>query len=159
LKLELPQNCVTPEDLKNMRPKDRDEAVQKMLLQILDLNTQGVTISELVDQTGISRPTMTLHMKTLVATREAYKNTRGKVSFFYKNGKVVHAKSTECRFGDRFYKFFRLENSQGNFIYIQERQVDEFRAVNVNGGIMVRDMDFIRFLTELQNFGVGVDKI
>jgi DNA-binding transcriptional ArsR family regulator len=156
LKLELPQNCVTPEDLKNMRPKDRDEAVQKLLLQVLDLNTHGVTIGELVEQTRISRPAITTHLKTLVATREAYENKRGKLSFFYKNGKVVHAKSTECRFCDRFYKFFRLKNDQGKFIYIQERQIDEFRAIKVNGGIMVRDEDFKPFLTELQNFGLEV---
>jgi hypothetical protein len=156
LKLMLPQNIVSPKDLKNMRPKDRDEAVQKMLLQILDLNSQGATIPELSEQTHISRPTLASHMKTLVATREAYENKRGRLSFFYKNGKVVHAKSTECHFGDRFYKFFRLKNEQGKFIYIQERQIDEFRATKVNGGIMIRDEDFVPFLNELGTFGAEV---
>jgi len=156
VKLELPQSMTSPEDLKNMRPKDRDEAVQKLLLQVLDLNTQGVTIGELEDQTRICRPTLASHMKTLVATREAYENKRGKLSFFYKNGKVVHARSTECRFNDRFYKFFRLKNDQGKFIYIQERQIDEFRATKVNGGIMINDGDFLNFLKELQKFGAEV---
>jgi DNA-binding transcriptional ArsR family regulator len=147
---------MTPDDLKNMRPKDRDEAVQKLLLQLLELNSQGITIGELLEQTRISRPTLSNHLKTLVATREAYENTRGKLSFFYKNGKVVHAKSTECRFNDRFYKFFRLKNDQGKFIYIQERQIDEFRATKVNGGIMIKDEDFFDFLKELQKFGAEV---
>lgn len=158
LKLELPQNMTSPTDLKNMRPKDRDEAVQKLLLQMLDLNSQGVTIGELSEQTRISRPTLASHMKTLVATREAYENKRGKLSVFYKNGKVVHAKSTECRFNDRFYKFFRLRNEQGKFIYIQERQIDEFRATKVNGGIMIKDEDFFVFLKELQKFGAEVSE-
>lgn len=156
MKLALPKNAISPEDLKSMRPKDRNEAVQKMLLQVLELNSQGVTISELSGQTRISRPTLASHMKTLVATREAYENKRGKLSFFYKNGKVVHAKSTECKFNDRFYKFFRLKNQQGKFIYVQERQIDEFRATKVNGGIMIKDEDFVPFLKELQNFGAEV---
>lgn len=153
MKLELPQNALSPEDLKNMRPKDRDEAVQKLLIDVLDLNSQGVTIGELAGQTKICRPTLATHMKTLVATREAYENKRGRLSFFYKNGKVVHARSTECRFNDRFYKFFRLKNEMGKFIYIQERQMDEFLSIKVNGGIMIKDEYFFDFLKELQNFG------
>jgi hypothetical protein len=147
---------MSPKDLKNMRPKDRDEAVQNLLLQMLELNSQGVTIGELSGQTRISRPTLASHMKTLVATREAYENKRGKLSVFYKNGKVVHARSTECRFNDRFYKFFRLKNQQGKFIYVQERQMDEYRSTKVNGGIMIKDEDFVPFIKELQKFGAEV---
>ena len=156
MKLELPKNIVSPESLRNMRPKDKDECIQKLLLEILEMNTQGVTIAELEEQTGIHRNTLTNHMKTIVATREAYDVKRGKLSVYYKNGKVIHAKSTECRFNDRFYKFFRLRNEQGNFIYVQERQIDEFRAVKVNGGIMIKDEDFLVFLRELQKFGMEV---
>jgi len=158
MKLELPQNLISPESLKSMRPKDKDECIQKLLLQILELNSQGITITELMGQTKIHRNTLAGHMKTIVATREAYEVKRGKLSVFYKNGKVVHAKSTECRFNDRFYKFFRLKNEQGDFIYVQERQMDEFRAIKVNGGIMIKDEDFLVFLKELQKFGLEVSE-
>jgi len=157
MKLELPTHIVSLDELKNLRPKDRDEYVQKLLLQVLELNSQGVTIPELADQTRINRNTLASHMKTLVATREAFEIVRGKLSVFYKNGKVVHARSTECEFpNDRFYKFYRLSNAQGKFIYVQERQMDEFRAIKVRGGIMIKDEDFMRFLKELQNFGMEV---
>ena len=156
MKLELPQDWSSPEDLRSLRPKDKDEYVQKLLLQILELNSQGVTIAELAEQTRIYRNTLASHMKTLVATREAYEINRGRLPVFYKNGKVVHARSTECRFNDRFYKFFRLKNEQGNFIYVQERQMDEFRAIKVRGGIMIKDEDFLVFLKELQRFGTEV---
>jgi hypothetical protein len=158
MKLELPQNLTSPESLKIMRPKDKDECIQKLLLEILELNSQGITIAELMEQTRIHRNTLTGHMKTIVATREAYELKRGKLSVYYKNGKVVHAKSTECRFNDRFYKFFRLKNEQGNFVYVQERQMDEFRAIKVNGGIMIKDEDFLVFLKELQKFGMEVSE-
>jgi len=157
MKLELPTNIISQDELRSLRPKDRDECIQKLLLQILDLNSQGVTITELADQTRINRNTLSSHMKTLVATREAYEVNRGKLSVFYKNGKIVHAKSTECKFpNDRFYRFYRLNNEQGNFIYVQERQLDEFRAIKVMGGIMIKDEDFMEFLKELQKFAMEV---
>lgn len=142
-----------------MRPKDKDEYIQKLLLDILDKNTQGATIAELEDVTKIHRNTLTSHMKTIVATREAYELKRGKLSVYYRNGRVVHAKTTECRFNDRFYKFYRLHNEQGNFIYVQERQMDEYRAIKVNGGIMIKDEDFLPFINELKDFGKKVNEI
>ena len=158
MKLELPRdNIITQEELQTLRPKDRDECLQKLLLQILDLNGQGVTIGELTEQIKINRNTLASHLKTLVAIREAYELNRGRLSVFYKNGKVVHARSTEHKApNDRFYRFFRLDNDQGKFIYIQERQLDEFRAIKVRGGIMIEDKDFLGFLKELQNFGMEV---
>ena len=158
MKLELPQYLISPDELRSLRPKDKDECIQKLLLQILELNSQGVTIPELADQTEIYRNTLASHMKTLVATREAYETKRGKLSVFYKNGKVVHARSTECKFNDRFYRFFRLKNAQGKFIYVQERQMDEFRAIKVMGGIMIKDKDFFVFIKELQKFGAEVSE-
>lgn len=145
------------EHLKNLRPKDRDQFVENIILKILEVNNQGVTISEIAEQTRLNRNTLSNHMKTLVATREAYSMSRGKLSIFYKNGKVVHARNTELRFpNDRFYRFYRLENEQGRFIYVQERQLDEFRAIHVKGGIMIQDRDFVKFVKELQKFAMEV---
>jgi transcriptional antiterminator len=157
LRIKLPQDTISREEFRSLRPKDKDQYIQKLILQILEMNNQGVTIGELSDQTNIHRNTVASHMKTLVATREAYAINRGKISIFYKNGKVVHARSTEPKFpNDRFYRFYRLENEQGKFIYIQERQIDEFRAVKVKGGIMIEDRDFMKFMNELQKFAVEV---
>ena len=157
MKLELPKDIITQDELQNLRPKDRDECLQKLLLQILELNNQGVTIAELAEQARMNRNTLASHLKTLVAIREAYVLSRGRLSVYYKNGKVVHARSTEHKApNDRFYRFYRLDNNEGKFIYIQERQLDEFRAVKVRGGIMIEDKGFIEFLKELQNFGTEV---
>lgn len=158
MRIKIPQdNLVSNEELQSLRPKDRDQYVQKLTLEILEINPQGVTVSEIADQTKINRNTVASHMKTLVAIREAYAINRGNLSIFYKNGKVVHARSTEHRFpNDRFYKFYRLENEQGKFVYIQERQLDELRAIKVRGGIMINDKDFNEFYRELRNFAMEV---
>ena len=157
MRIRVPQDLIAQKELRSLRPKDRNQYVQKLILRILELNTQGVTISEIADQTGVNRNTLASHMKTLVAIREAYAINRGNLSIFYKNGKVVHARSTEHKFpNDRFYRFYRLENEQGKFVYIQERQLDEFRAIKVKGGIMIKDGDFMHFMKELQKFAMEV---
>ena len=157
MRIQIPDDLITREELKSLRPKDKDECVQKTLLRILELNSQGVTISEIVNQTKLSRVTLAKHLKTVVATREAYSIKRGKLSIFYRNGKVVHARSTEHKFpNDKFYRFYRLENEQGKFIYVQERQLDEFRAIKVKGGIMIKDEDFLKFSQELTKFAMEV---
>jgi len=157
MRIKVPQDIIAQEELRSLRPKDRDQYVQKLILKILELNQRGVTVSEIADHTKINRNTVASHMKTLVAVREAYSINRGNLSIFYKNGKVVHARSMEHRFpNDRFYKFYRLENEQGKFIYIQERQLDEFRTIKVKGGIMINDRDFDRFWTELRKFAMEV---
>ena len=160
MRIKVPQGLIAQKEfksLRSLRPKDRDQYVEKLILRILELNPQGVTISEIADHTEINRNTVSSHMKTLAAIREAYAINRGKLSIFYKNGKVVHARSTEHKFpNDRFYKFYRLVNEQGKFIYIQERQLDEFRAIKVKGGIMVKDEDFMHFMKELRKFGMEV---
>ena len=157
MKIKVPQELIEQEELRSLRPKDRDQYVQKLILRILELNPKGVTISEIADQTNVNRNTVASHMKTLIAIREAYSINRGRLSIFYKNGKVVHARSTEHRLpNDRFYRFYRLENEQGKFIYIQERQLDDLRAIEVKGGIMINDKDFVKFMNELQNFAMEV---
>ena len=157
LRIKVPHDTISRDELRSLRPKDKNQYIQKLILQILEMNNQGVTVSELSEQTNIHRNTLSSHIKTLIATREAYAIKRGKISIFYKNGKVVHAKSTEQKFpNDRFYRFYRLENEHGKFIYIQERQLDEFRAVKVKGGIMIDDRDFVKFMNELQKFAMEV---
>lgn len=158
----MPQDLIAKKEfksLRSLRPKDRDQYVQKLILRILELNPQGVTVSEIANQTRVNRNTVSSHMKTLVAIREAYTISRGKLSIFYKNGKVVHARSTEHKFpNDRFYRFYRLVNEQGKFVYIQERQLDEFRATKVKGGIMISDKDFLHFMKELRKFAMEVSE-
>lgn len=157
MRIKVPQDLIEQGELRSLRPKDRDQYVQKTILRILELNTRGVTVSEIADQTKVNRNTIASHLKTLVAIREAYAISRGNLSIFYKNGKVVHARSMEHRFpNDKFYKFYRLENEQGKFIYIQERELDEFRAIRVKGGIMINDKDFVKFKNELQKFAIEV---
>ena|SRR2546427_11266484 len=154
MKLMLPRGILSQEEVKALRPRERDAYIEKIILEILRLNARGVIISQVSDQTGFSRDTVSKHLDRLSAIREAYKVDRG-VSVYYKNGKVADEQDLKVLTSDdRTYTLYKLENEDGKFIYIQEREIDEFRSVKVRGGIMINAKDFKTFLTGLQNFAL-----
>lgn len=148
------------EEVLSMSPRDRDKYMEHVILEMLRLNPRGATISEITDATGFYRDTIGKHLNRLTAIREAYKIERGAVSIYYKNGKILHAKTVEHSFkNDKRFTFFRLQNEEEKSIYIQEKETNSLGTVKVKGGIVVRDEDFLEFMKELQNFIVEVEKI
>jgi predicted transcriptional regulator len=140
-----------------MRPQDREHYIDKIILNILEMNPRGVTVSEIVRKTSFYRDTVAKHLERLVATREAYSIVRGNVTVYYKNGQVVHAIDVkDATSPHRTYTFYKLQNEDGKFVYVQEKELDEFRAVTVKGGIMIDARYAMEFIRELQNFVMGV---
>jgi hypothetical protein len=45
-----------------------------------------------------------------------------------------------------------LENAEGKFVFIQEKEEDELRLKTVKGGIMIRCEDLFSFMDGLQKF-------
>jgi DNA-binding transcriptional ArsR family regulator len=134
--------------------------MEHVILEILRLNPQGATISEITNATELNRITITKHLNRLVAIREAYKIERGAVSIYYKNGKIVHARNLEHSFAnDKRYSFFRLINDEERLVYIQEKETNSYGTVKVKGGIIIKDEDFFEFMKELQKFMVEVETI
>jgi DNA-binding Lrp family transcriptional regulator len=139
-----------------MRPKDKERYIETVVLELLQVNPRGITIREVSDKTGFNRDTVAKHLERLVATREAYKTVRSNLSVYYRNGQVVHATDVkDASAPSRRYTFFKLENEEGKFYYIQEKEVDEFRAIRVKGGIFVNADYAMQFIKEFQRFVVG----
>jgi len=160
MSLSLPSSMLKPDDVLSMSPTARDRYMERVILQILELNPQGATISEIAGKTGFYRATITKHLNRLVAIREAYKIQRGILSIYYKNGKVVHARNVEHKFADdKRFSFFRLVNEEGKSVYIQEKETNNLGTVKVKGGIIIKDADFLEFMKELQKFMMEVEKV
>jgi DNA-binding transcriptional ArsR family regulator len=155
----LPPAIRTQEEVLSISPKDREKYMEHTILEILRLNPQGATVTEITDATRLNRVTITKHLNRLVAIREAYKIERGPVSIYYKNGKISHSKNVEHSFAnDKRYSFFRLINDDEKSVYIQEKETNSFGTVKVKGGIIIRDTDFFEFMKELQKFMLEVEK-
>jgi len=145
------------EEVLSLRPKDRDSYAEKIIKELLRVNTKGITISEIEMVTGLNRNTITKHLKRLVAIREAFVQKRGNLSIFYNNGEIILKQDILSNIvRNTSYTFHRIINDEGKYIYIQEKNADFYGNVKVSGGIMIRDEDFLTFLNELQNFALEV---
>jgi predicted transcriptional regulator len=160
MSLLLPPSMRSKEEVLSMSPKDRDKYMEYVILEMLKLNPRGATISEITDATGFYRDTIAKHLNRLTAIREAYKLERGAVSIYYKNGRIIHARTVEHSFkNDKRFTFFRLQNDEEKSIYIQEKETNSLGTVKVKGGIIIKDEDFLEFMKELQKFMVEVEKV
>ena len=118
----------------------------------------GQSISELIEITGFSRETLSKHLEILVASREAYKAGESS-SRYHKNGRIVHYRHMDNKlFGKRLYTFYELNNPDGDLIFLQEKELGEFRTIRDKGGIMIAKSDLPRFMTELKAFASEIAK-
>ena len=57
---------------------------------------------------------------------------------------------------NHYFRLYRLENDDGKFVYVQERQLDDFKRDTVKGVIKIRDEEMEEFIKKLHAFAVRV---
>ncbi len=153
MEIKIPSVLLSPEEVQALKPLERENYVRSVIKKILASNENGVMASEIVQATNLNRITVTKHLEYLVAIREAYKSDRGSGSIYYQNGKLVHPTAqVSVPIGNKVYDFVKLENAEGKFLFIQEKEQDELRLKTVKGGIVVRCEDLFTFMNGLQKF-------
>jgi DNA-binding transcriptional ArsR family regulator len=154
-RLRIPEKILSADEIKRLSPAERDSYIQNTILEILKLNKR-VTVSQLSEQLLFSRPTVTKHLDMLTAIGEAYCIQLGNLSVYSKNGKIVHEADVQSVVvQDKTYTFYKLKNQEGDFLYIQERVLDEFMSPRVKGGVMINSRDIPIFLEKLKQFVDG----
>ena len=135
--------------------------MQQIVLELLKNSKRGVTVSQVAAQTRFSRPTISKHLDILVAIGEAYKIERGNLAIYYKNGEVVHPDAVQrVALDEKTYVLYRLKNDDGDFVYIQECEPDEYGSnVHVKGGVTIRMRDLPTMISKLQTFSKGLGEI
>lgn len=159
MKQTSPKNQLESSELSSLPPRDRDEYSQKILMNFLEGNPAGATTSEIIDKTHLSRTTITKQLTTLMKegliTESIHSVGKLKVSVFKTVGKKLHEKKVKDQFSDDiFYSFFSVERDRERYIYIQEKEIDEFRKERVRGAIAVSSKDFDKFMKELMQFAL-----
>lgn len=153
MKFKVPKKILGPEEIKRLSPSERDYYIQNVILEILEMNKRGVTVSQVSQRFSFSRPTIAKHLDILVAIGEAYVVQRGNLSIYYKNGKIVHEEDVQSMVvSSKAYTFYKLKNQEGEFLYIQEKDLDEFRSPRVKGGILINAKDIPPFMGALEKF-------
>jgi len=149
----------TDRQIKTMRPQDRERYVGAVILEVLNRNPRGVTVSEIAKLTPFFRTTISKHLEQLVATRQATQMTKGNMTIYYRNGDVSHAVELRDRTNPaHFFVLSRLQNADGNFVYIQEKEIDEQQSVKVRGGILVRTECVLDLIAKVRDLMIDVDR-
>ncbi len=147
------------QEVRELAPHQRDTYTQNAILRILERSPKGVTVSEVATITGFSRPTVSKHLDILVAIGEAYKAERSNLSVYHKNGKVVHwVETRSVTTPEKTYTFYVLDNNDGKFVYIQEKESDLFNSSKVKGGVTIGLKDISTIRRMLEELSVEVEK-
>ena len=153
MEIKIPNVMLSSEEVQALKPLERENYVRSLIKKILVSNDSGVMASEIVQATNLNRITVTKHLEYLVAIREAYKSDRGSGSIYFQNGRLVHSTDRlSVPIGNKVYDFIKLENAEGKFVFIQEKEQDELRLKTVKGGIMIKYEDLSAFMDGLKNF-------
>jgi hypothetical protein len=153
MEIKIPDARLSSEEVLALKPVERENYIRSLIKKILATNENGVMASEIVEATNLNRITVTKHLEYLVAIREAYKSDRGSGSVYYQNGRLVRSTDRlSVPMGNKVYDFIKLENAEGKFAFIQEKEQNELRLKTVKGGIMIRCEDMFAFLDGLKKF-------
>lgn len=142
---------VGQENIKSFSPQDKIQYYDKVILEVLRANPEGLTAPEISGALGFYSNTVRQHLARLVERGQAMSQHRGKLILYQPNGEVVDKPYTiESKSKDGLqYVVNKLKTKEGISYYIQQRELDAYRTLRVKGGITISKddaEDFIKFL-------------
>ena len=108
-----------------------------LLMQILELNSDGITISQVDKAVKLGHATIWHHLETLADSAYCLKMERGDTAVYHFN-KVLHTLD-DCHIQGKFYfyDFDLIENIYGKFVRIQIKQEDKSGTLSTHSGVVV----------------------
>ena len=134
-KLNLPKEMVQKEAFKSLPAKEKEEYAKNFLSKILELNPDGITISQIKDATGLTYSTIWHHLEVLSHTAQAHKISRGNLDVYYPFGKTTPLKDFDK--GVVRYSLSLVQDNEGNFVSIHEKRQNRLGNHTVIRGIAV----------------------
>lgn len=129
-------------DYQSLPPDAKERYVFKRLQKLLHENREGVTKSEMLEETPFGRKTIDKHIERLVALNEAYVRRKGGTDIFYPNGRLLHSNAEwKTEVDGKTFKLTLLENISGQSIYLQDVEEDDY-GESAKGGILIPRGDF-----------------
>ena len=134
-KINLPPEILQKETFKTLPAKEKEEYISNVLKKILELNPDGITISQIREATGLTYSTVWHHLEILSCTAQCHKVSRGNLDVFFPTGKVSHL--NDYTKGKASYSLSTVENREGKFICIHEKRENRTGNSTVSKGINI----------------------
>ena len=150
-KINLPKEMLQKEAFKSLPAKEKEEYLGNLLNKILQLNPEGITISQIREATGLNYSTIWHHLEVLSCTAQIYKVSRGNLDVFYPVGKSSHLNDYDH--GGIHYSITIVENAKGKFVCIHEQKENREGKHAVSRGVLIPiDLadDFIKTLSKVK---------
>jgi hypothetical protein len=137
-----PIDKLSLEDIRAIPSAQRGKFIESSVLALINSNdSRGLTLAEIERLTQYPKNTLYKHIDLLFAKRKITKISRGRISIYYPNGypsgephmrDIIYGKGNDHRIGVHL-----LENIDGKYVHIQERELDENGFSQDIGGVLV----------------------
>ena len=161
LKLVLPQNILSKEQYSAFSSYQKGEYITNLLKQILELNPNGVTISQVDNHTKLGHATIWHHLEKLADSAYCLKMERGDTAVY--NFNKVFDTLDDCEIQGKFYfyDFDLIENIFGKFVRMQIKQEDESGSLITHSGIIIGTNSYdkvVESLVKIRDVHLNADK-
>ena len=149
--LTLPQDMLQKESFKTLPAKEKEEYVSNILLKLLQLNPDGVTISQIKEATGLTYSTLWHHLEMLSCTAQAHKVSKGNLDVYHSVGRISHLNDFDK--GKAKYSIEIVESGQGKSVCIHEKRENRTGNLTVCSGVSIPleyISDFIEMLSKVK---------
>lgn len=134
-KINLPGEMLAKEAFKSFPAKEKEEYINNLLKKVLEINPDGVTISQIREVTGLTYSTIWHHLEMLSSTAQSRKISRGNLDVYYPVGEVAHLNDYDK--GKVRYTLGTVKNVEGSFVSIYEQRENRLGNHSVCKGIAI----------------------
>jgi predicted transcriptional regulator len=113
-------------------PAEKEKELHKKILEFLNDNPKGLTMTQIVKGTKFSRKAIETHLKMLVFENEIYMKQFGITKVYYPNHRIHHFDFEKLVYNNRTVWFDILENEFGKYLLIQKKKKIENEWVHEN---------------------------
>lgn len=133
--IKTPTDILQKETFKSLPAKEKEEYLGNLIKKVLELNPEGITISQIKEATGFTYSTIWHHLEILCCTAQGHKISRGNLDVYYPAGSVSHLNDFDK--GKAHYALSTVENSEGKFVCIHEKRENKLGNQTVCSGIAI----------------------
>ncbi|MBI2659066.1 hypothetical protein HYX05_03135 [Candidatus Woesearchaeota archaeon] len=149
LKINLPQGILEKSAYSALPSHQKAEYIHNLLKDILTLNKNGITVSQIEKSTCLGRATIWHHLEILASRGMCFKMDRGDTEVYHSNEIIAALKGLEVKDDYYTYKFSIIKNHYGKFVNIQAQQEDGAGNMVAHSGIMLNSAVFSNILNSL----------
>lgn len=135
-----PTDKLSVDELKTIPQNERGKFIESSVYALISANgTRGLSLSEVERVTQYPKNTLYKHVDLLHAKRKINKISVGKTGLYYPNGQIYKGVAPkDIMYGNsKRYGVRLLQNLDGPYLHLQEREMDEHGFPSDVGGVLL----------------------